>query len=155
MFEVLVYLFENYLESNNRPDQDTLAVELSAAGFDEDDINGAFRWYDTLEAMTDGLSDQQPATSPSALGTRLYASAELDKIDTESFSFLLFLEQAQVLNAAQRELILDRAMALPESEVHINEMRWIVLMALWTQGKAKDYLFVEDAIFGGHSATLH
>lgn len=157
MFEVLVYLFEHYFESNNRPDQDTLTVELSAAGFDEDAINGAFRWYNTLEAMTDDLSEQPHASpsAPSAHGTRLYAMAELEKIDTESLSFLLFLEQAQVLNTAQRELILDRAMALPEAEVHISEMRWIVLMALWTQGKAKDYLFVEDAIFGGKSATLH
>ena len=34
MFEVLVYMFENYFEADLRPDQNTLASELFAAGFD-------------------------------------------------------------------------------------------------------------------------
>ena len=67
----------------------------------------------------------------------------------------MFLEQAQVLNPFQRELVVDRAMALPQPEVSIEEVRWIVLMALWNQGKAKDYLFVEDAVFGEGHPTLH
>jgi Smg protein len=28
-------------------------------------------------------------------------------------------------------------------------------MALWNQGKANDYLFVEDAMFGDNHPTVH
>ena len=52
MFEVLVYMFENYIEADIRPDQRTLARELFAAGFDQEDINGAFDWFSALEEMT-------------------------------------------------------------------------------------------------------
>ena len=67
----------------------------------------------------------------------------------------MFLEQANVLTQAQRELVIDRIMALPQPEVSIEETRWIVLMALWNQGKTNDYLFVEDAIFNETRPVLH
>lgn len=152
MFEVLVYMFENYFEADIRPDQTTLEKELFAAGFDTDDINGAFDWFSSLEQMTEQAT---AADAGHGLGFRVYADVETKKINSESLSFLMFLEQAHILNPAQRELVIDRAMALPQPEVSIEETRWIVLMALWNQGKAKDYLFVEDAVFGDTSPTLH
>ena len=150
MFEVLVYMFENYFEADIRPDHHTLAKELFAAGFDQEDINGAFDWFDTLEAMTD-----QPAVAGHASGFRIYTEPETQKISHESLSFMMFLEQANVLTPHQRELVIDRAMALPQSEISLEEIRWIVLMALWNQNKASDYLFVEDAMFNESRPTLH
>lgn len=150
MFEVLVYMFENYFEADIRPDQSTLAKELFAAGFDQQDIDGAFDWFDQLEAMTD-----QPSVAGHATGFRVYTEPETKKISHESLSFMMFLEQAKVLNRSQRELVIDRAMALPQSEISLEEIRWIVLMALWNQDKASDYLFVEDAMFNESRPTLH
>lgn len=152
MFEVLVYMFENYFEVDIRPDQHTLSKELFAAGFDQEDINGAFDWFSALEEMTEKADT---AADGHGLGMRIYADAESEKISGESLSFIMFLEQANILNPAQRELVIDRAMALPQPEVSIEETRWIVLMALWNQGKANDYLFVEDAVFGETQPTLH
>jgi Smg protein len=151
MFEVLVYLFENYFEANIRPDLSTLARELSAAGFEEEDINGAFDWFSALEEK----SQQSPGSSGSAGSLRLYGEIESQKISSDSQSFLMFLEQAGVLTPAERELVIDRAMALPGSEVTLEETKWIALMALWKQGKARDYLFVEDALFSDARPTLH
>ena len=85
---------------------------------------------------------------------RIYNDIETKKISSESLGFLMFLEQAGVLNPAQRELVIDRAMALPEA-ISLEETKWIVLMALWNQGKAGDYLFVEDALFSDTRPTLH
>ncbi len=151
MFEVLVYMFENYFEANIRPDQNTLANELFAAGFDQEDINGAFDWFSKLEEM----SSHSAASAAHSLGMRIYGEAEIKKISPESLSFIMFLEQAKILDSAQRELVVDRAMALSQPEVSIDEIRWIVLMALWNQGKANDYLFVEDAMFGDNRPTVH
>ncbi len=145
-------MFENYFEADVRPDTQTLAQELFAAGFDSDDINVAFDWFTTLEKMTEQASFSNNTTSHSF---RIYSPLETQKISGESLSFIMFLEQAHVLNAIQRELVVDRAMALPQTDVGIEETRWIVLMALWKQGNTKDYLFVEDAMFGDSSPTLH
>ena len=152
MFEVLVYLFENYFEANIRPDQGTLARELSAAGFDQEDIESAFDWFSTLENMS-RESETQPTFEPS--GFRIYADEESNKISAEGRSFLMFMEQAGVLQASQRELVIDRALALPDNPVTLEKIKWIVLISLWNQDKAHDYLFIADAIFGDEQQTLH
>ena len=151
MFEVLVYMFENYFEADNRPDQITLAKELFAAGFEQEDIDGAFDWFSALETM----AQQSDSHIDVSLGLRVYTESEVQKISSESLSFIMFLEQAKVLDSAQRELVVDRAMGLSQPEVSIDETRWIVLMALWNQGKTNDYLFVEDAMFGDNRPTVH
>ena len=152
MFEVLVYLFENYFEADIHPDPITLAQELSAAGFEEDDISNAFDWFRTLEEMTQSIPDTEAEGHGSM---RIYAEAETKKIHGEGLSFLIFLEQAGVIDAAQRELAIDRAMALPDNEVTLEQFKWIMLMTLWNQDKANDYLFVEDAVFSDARPTLH
>lgn len=151
MFEVLVYLFENYFEANIHPDQHTLAKELSAAGFEDADIHGAFDWFNTLEAMS---QPNAPAPAPTAGTVRVFSNTESKKISNDSLGFLMFLEQAGVLDPVQRELVIDRAMALPGT-ISLEETKWIVLIALWQQGKVGDYLFVEDALFSDTRPTMH
>jgi len=157
MFEVLVYMFENYIDTHFRPDDNTLSNELFAAGFDEQDIDGAFNWFSQLERMAD-----LPAIfeKPKHVSTRIFTSSELKKISGESIGFVLFLVQADVLNAAQRELVLELAMNLPQPEITIEEMRWIVLMTTWGASKSgpdrtKEYLFIEDALLNKQKPTLH
>lgn len=157
MFEVLVYMFENYIDTHFRPDDNTLSNELFAAGFDEHDIDGAFNWFNQLELMTD-----EPAIfeKPNHVSTRIFTNSELKKISGESIGFVLFLVQANVLNAAQRELVLELAMNLPQPEITVEEMRWIVLMTTWGASKSgpdktKEYLFIEDALLNKQKPTLH
>ncbi len=157
MFEVLVYMFENYIDTHFRPDENTLSKELYAAGFDEQDINGAFNWFSQLELMA-----EQPEIfeKPNHVSTRIFTNDELKKITGESIGFILFLVQANILNSAQRELVIDLAMNLPQPEISIEEMRWIVLMTTWGASKSgpdktKEYLFIEDALLNKQKPTLH
>jgi Smg protein len=50
IFDVLIYLFENYMDSEIDiiPDTDLLQTELKAAGFNSGIILKAFEWLDTL-----------------------------------------------------------------------------------------------------------
>lgn len=163
MFEVLVYMFEHYIDSHYRPDDSTLSKELFAAGFDEHDINGAFDWFNQLEHTTQAMSGQADIfetthSVPSA--TRIFTADEIKKISGESIGFILFLVQANILNTAQRELVLDLAMNLPQLTISIEEMRWIVLMTTWSASQAgpdkiKDYLFIEDALLNKQKPILH
>lgn len=157
MFEVLVYMFENYIDTHFRPDEDTLSKELFEAGFDEQDINSAFDWFNQLELMT---QQADVFRNPNHLSTRIFTQRELEKITGESLSFLLFLVHANILNTVQRELILELAMNLAQPEINIEEMRWIVLMTTWGASKSgpdktKEYLFIEDALLNKQKPTLH
>lgn len=51
MFEVLVFMFENYFANQSMPDDVTMEQELSAAGFEQNDILGAFDWFQEMKSM--------------------------------------------------------------------------------------------------------
>ena len=98
--------------------------------------------------------------NPNHVSTRIFTEDELKKITGESIGFILFLVQANILNTAQRELVLDLAMNLPQPQISIEEMRWIVLMTTWGASKSgpdktKEYLFIEDALLNKEKPTLH
>jgi len=152
MFEVLVFMFENYFAHHAMPDADVMGQELSAAGFEQTDIDGAFDWYDEMKYR---LTQPDIKYSHQYSGMRVFSETELKKINTESIGFVMFLQQANVINDMERDLIVDRAMALKQQEITVEEMRWITMIALWNEGREKDYLFVEDAFFNPRGLTIH
>ena len=153
MFELLIYMFENYLSSQSKLDFNNMSLELEAAGFDNDEIKIAFDWFTQLKVMSDKVPLKLKNRTKPKL--RIYTANEIEKISPDALGFLIFLEQAQVLNDYEREIIIDRSMALNQNFISIDEIRWIVMMTLWNNGKENDYLFVEDALYKKEQFSLH
>jgi Smg protein len=128
VFDVLIYLFENYMDSevDRAPDPDVIRTELLEAGFPQPEINKAFEW---LESLT----EQQAIKAASSPAFRIFCSQELVKLDAECQGFLLFLEQCGILTPESRELAIDRAMAFSEDSISLENLKWIVLMVLFSQ----------------------
>ena len=158
ILDVLLYLFEHYLadDADLVRDRDALKSgplfdELCQAGFSPAEINKAFEWLDAL-------ATQRPAASPARIGgpTRVYADAELDRLDLECRGFLMFLEQHGVLDAGQRELVVDRAMALEQDEMDLDDLKWVVLMVLFNQpGSEAAYAWMETQMFADEPEPVH
>ncbi|WP_047535523.1 DUF494 family protein [Methylotenera sp. N17] len=156
MLEVLIFMFQNYFGTQPQIhtmdiEEDFLAQELTQAGFDHHDIVGAFDWYKQLRCLI-SQPYHQYLSNPSSF--RVYVEHELERIDTESFGFLSFLERAGVIKPNERDLVIDRALALKNQHISIEEIRWITMMVLWNDSRKKDYLFVEDAVFNPKGLTL-
>lgn len=152
MFEILVYLFENYYDFDARPAPDTLARKLSAAGFSEDEISEAFDWLSGLKSEIQAGDDLLQISSRSL---RLYTDEEFDKLGSEGVGFLTFLETAGVVVPAIRELIIDRALALSDDQVSLGRLKVIVLMALWSRDKELDTLIVEELLSESDDELAH
>lgn len=150
MFDILIYLFENYFEPEVHPDQSRLAKELSAAGFESTEINQAFDWFSDLQTLKQTSYPESLAESRSV---RCYSDTERTRIDEEGRGFITFLEASAILNPIQRECVIDRVLALGEREVSLEQIKWIVLMVLWSHGQ--DYLFMEDLLVGDAYPQLH
>ena len=159
ILDVLLYLFEHYVTEDAPPplgDRDSLTAsplfsELTQAGFSPAEIHKAFDWLDAL-------AEQRPhAMAPRAGGpTRVYFGPELDKLDTECRGFLLFLEQRGILGADQRELVLDRALALDQDELDLDDLKWVVLMVLFNQpGSEAAYAWMETQMFLDEPEPVH
>lgn len=143
MFDVLMYLFENYFHAEIYPEPDQLAKKLTAVGFEEEEISQALEW---LSGLQDLDSAHNFSSEPAAQGFRCYADDELAKLDTASRGFLTFLEGAGALDARVREMVIDCAMALPEPVVSLRKFKVIALMVMWSQHTLVDSLIVEELL---------
>jgi len=151
MFEILMYLFESYFDAGSYPEADKLSRKLSAAGFEGDEISEALTWLSALQA-------QNPGSYPSSLehtGQRHFAELELQLIGDEARQFLLFTEQQNLISSVEREMIIDRSVALKQESLALDKLKLIMLMVLWSRHQDLDPLLIEELLTPLHSAQLH
>jgi len=157
MFDILVYLFENYLhnEADVYVNHADLTKELSKAGFHDDDIFRALKWLDRLSALQENQT--KPYLSKvSNNAIRILTAEEYRKIDTEGQGFLMFLEQINVLDATTREMVIDRVMDLDSNSISLEDLKWVVLMVLFNvPGRENAYAQMEDLLFEQPEGPLH
>ncbi|MBK6435083.1 MAG: DUF494 domain-containing protein [Rhodanobacteraceae bacterium] len=148
VLSVLVYLFRNYFlgEPDTVHDRDSLQSELIDAGFDALHIGKAFDWLAELQDDSHGAANiarSQPV--------RIYAPEELDLLDADCRGFLMALEQRGVLDAEARERVIERALALEQSPVDLNDLKWVVLLVLYnTPNREAGYAWMESELLGAH-----
>jgi Smg protein len=151
VFDVLVFLYENYGALHACPDTDSLTRRLTAAGFDDDEISDALAWLSGLEQVT----QESIAVGPeSERAFRIYAALEIDRLGADAIGFLSFLEHAGQLTPTQREIAIERALATDESPIPIEMLKVIVLMVLWSQQADIDVLLLEELLDSGDDRQL-
>jgi Smg protein len=150
MFEVLVYVYENYWRGDACPELEHLERKLSAVGFEADEIQDALVWLNGLNLAAQGLRSggedqpvpQQPLQAPDSM--RVYSVAEQDHLGSQCLGFISFLESSGVLPASMRELVVDRAMATPSDPISLDDLKIIVLMVYWSFGEEPDALILDE-----------
>lgn len=153
ILDVLLYLFEHYFteDADLVRDRDSLQSGLLQAGFSPAEVSKAFDWLDALADQRPGVPVVR-ANGP----TRVYNGPELERLDVDCRGFLMFLEQHGVLDADQRELVLDRAMALDQDELDLDDLKWVVLMVLFNQpGSEAAYAWMETQMFDDEPEPVH
>jgi len=148
MFDVLVYLYETYYRPDAWPDSEVLVKKLSAVGFEEEEISKALGWLTDLAESTNACSSRHLQSAPSDQGFRIYAGRELEVLGSAAIGFIHFLESAHVINPAQREILIERALAASDSQISLDKLKVIVLMVLWSQGKEPDGLIFDELFLG-------
>ncbi|WP_028309833.1 DUF494 family protein [Derxia gummosa] len=152
MFDVLIYLFENYFNPSACPDADVLAKKLTAVGFEREEIDEALDW---LNGLSKASSAPVPMALAASAGHRVYTAWEIDQLGVEAIGFVSFLESAGVIDPAQRELIIERSVAVGESPIGAEQFKVIVLMVLWSQEAEVDALILEELLDDGSPRELH
>jgi Smg protein len=156
VIDVLMYIFASYADHEDSlpEDRDGINADLKAAGFDTLEIDKAFEWLDGL-----ALVDDIPPVDQSSVSIRVFSAEEQLRLDLKSQGFLIFLEQSGVLTPNLRELVVNRIMALDEnSEVDIEELKWIVMMVLFNSAEEHDentLMHYEDIVFADQPAIFH
>ncbi|MDB5885763.1 MAG: hypothetical protein JWR74_1934 [Polaromonas sp.] len=163
MFEVLVYVYENYWQGAACPEIDRLGRKLMAAGFEPEEIQEALVWLDGLNiAAKETQTHLAKASGPvpvdaagpgnpfvcmqaqASTSLRIYSVAEQEHLGAQSLGFVCFLETSGVLPPHMREIVLDRAMAAPGDPVSLDDLKIIVLMVYWSFGEEPDALVLDE-----------
>jgi Smg protein len=150
MYDVLVYLYENYWRPDACPDHAQLTRKLTAVGFENDEIEDALHWLDGLANSADGYAGRQ---GPGSL--RVYSVAEQDHLGDASIGFISFLESAGVLPPPMREMVIDRAMAVDGSPVSLDDLKVVVLMVFWSLGEEPDALILDELFVDDEDRVVH
>ncbi|MEC7875728.1 MAG: DUF494 domain-containing protein [Pseudomonadota bacterium] len=154
VLDVLIYLFDHYIEQEFEiiPNQRDLKSQLNQAGFADIQIDKAIDWLEGLAVKKDEL-DVGVVCSKS---TRVFSGIENEKLDVECKGFLIFLEQSGVLDYEDRELVIDRVMALETEAIELQQLKWVVLMVLFNRpGKEAAFAWMEDIILDEVSTVVH
>ena len=150
MFDVLVYLYENYWRPDACPAHDQLTRKLSSVGFEPEEIQEALVWLDELTSSADAHVGQQAAHS-----LRVYTAQEQEHLGEESIGFISFLESAGLLPPPMREMVIDRANAIGNTPIELEDLKIIVLMVFWSLGQEPDALILDELFVDAADRLIH
>ena len=154
VLDVLMYLFETYVDTDEEPEagQNELRAELAGAGFGDAEIERALDWLDGLTDHHDALT----YNAQTAHGTRIYNDVEQNRLDSACRGYITYLEQIAILSPSQREILVDRLLALEATDIDVEQIKWVVLMVLFSQpGQELAYARMEDLVFEENTGSVH
>ncbi len=147
VLDILMYLFETYLddEDANIPSEKSIRKELNKIGFQDTKVTQAFDWLDDLAVLKDTYAEINSLDNSSF---RLYSPLEIDKFDKQARGILLDLVELTVISPSQREIIIDKALALDIPHIDAEQMKWVVLMVLFNlPDSAGSFTWLQDLLY--------
>ncbi len=172
MFEVLVFVYENYWRGDACPEPHQLQRKLSAVGFEADEIHEAMDWLSGLNLAAQNSRSSAPEAPPrteqqdepddeplillqSPTSLRVYSVAEQDRLGASCLGFIIFLESSGVLPASMREIVIDRAMAVSGEQMLLDDLKIIILMVYWSFGEEPDALVLDELCDDSEDRLAH
>ena len=164
VLDILIYVFDRYMldEAPDVPEREELARDLESAGFGEANVERALDWLadlagerhrPELAAVSRTLSNSD---APPPASVRAYLPQELARLTADCRGLLLSLEQAGILSAQQREIVIDRLLALDAEDFDLEQVKWVVLMVLSSQpGQELACARMEELVFDIPGSAAH
>jgi Smg protein len=153
VLDILIYVFDHYMleDQPDVPERDELAQDLTRAGFASDNVERALDWLADLAGDRD-----RPSIDVSERSLRVFSESESMRLDAAARGCLLTLERSGILSPLQREIVVERLLALEVEELGIDQVKWVALMVLSSQpGQEMACARMEDIVFEDLSRSLH
>jgi Smg protein len=146
VLDILIYVFDRYMlaDAPEVPEREELAQDLEQAGFAGESVERALDWLADLAGERD--RPNLDAAGPRAM--RVYTDEERNHLPADCRGYLLALERSGILSPQQREIVIERLLALDASELDVDQLKWVVLMVLSSQpGEELACARMEDLVF--------
>lgn len=136
VLSILMYLFHNHMGRENDLNLNDMQLidELKSAGFHAHNIGKAFRWLHHLVEFS------EDDVRPSAHSFRVFSEEECLLMNQECRSFILSLEQQNILTPLTREIVIHQTLELINEGVDLNLLKWVTLMVLFNMPNCENAL---------------
>lgn len=128
VLDVLLYLFDNFVLFEVSEEPEIARQDLNEIGFHPEEIEHAIGWL-RMTQMESNLPIQESGNH----SIRIYTNWEKAILDVACRNYIAWLERVGVLSAPNRELLIDRVLALVDDHfdaVEIEHIKWITMMIL-------------------------
>jgi Smg protein len=163
VLDILIYVFDRYMfdEAPEVPERDALARDLENIGFGEANVERALDWLADLAGERHRAAVFAGSVTADGPGNaarrkqsplRIYSTREMARLSAECRGQLLALEQAEILSPVQREIVIERLLALDVEDLTLEQLRWVALMVLSSQpGQEQACARMETLVFDSES----
>ncbi|WP_094751343.1 DUF494 domain-containing protein [Psychromonas sp. CD1] len=157
MFEVIIYLFESYmqLDQSIEVDAEEITEELLSEGFSDEEISTALAWLDTLATLHENKAQhhEQEAQENSH---RIYSAMEKMYINCNAQGYIAYLEQAKILNTRTMEIVIESIISLEMLDLSLQNLKWLILMVLFNDPDSSDaFLQFESMLLDFQDGLIH
>lgn len=134
VLKVLIYVYDHYMLADpaDVPERQHMLRDLQKRGFSVSEVVEAMEWLSALVSDNRAVAAQADAQADGA-AMRVFTDSELARLSADSRAFIMELDRQRVLSAQQRELVIERALALDVEEVEVEQLKWVVLLVLSSQ----------------------
>jgi Smg protein len=153
VFDILIYVFDHYMfeELPANAERESIARDLESAGFGGANVERALDWLADL-----AQERERPYVTDVARGFRIFSAEEQEHLNAECRGLLISLEHNGILSPHQREIVIDRLMALGAPDLDVEKVKWVALMVLSSQpGQEAAYARMEDLVFDLPDGVAH
>lgn len=154
VLKVLIYVYDHYMlgDPAGVPERRHMLEDLQKRGFSVSEVVAAMEWLSAL--VGDQRASSGSADGPA--GMRVFADGELSRLSPDCRAFLMLLDRQHVLTPQQRELVIERALALDVEEVDVEQLKWVVLLVLSSQpGQELAFARFESVMSGAGDPVRH
>ena len=158
VLDILIYVFDRYMLSDDPdvPEREELAQDLERAGFEQANVERALDWLADLagERERGAAADGAEGGAPQSASIRIFTDGEHARLSSDCRGYLLSLERTGILSATQREIVIDRLLALETEDLSVDQLKWVALMVLSSQpGAELACSRMEDLVWGSSEFT--
>lgn len=146
MIDILLYIFDEKLADDAMlvSNRVGLQQQLVAQGFSPHAIHQALIW---LKELQEWFKNDKTKSAPHASSIRIWSSFELKKFSRQALEMITHLEQQEVIDQWQREVIIDRAMAIEMLNIDVEQIKWITLIVLYyARTESKPISWIEHVL---------
>jgi Smg protein len=156
VLKVLIYVYDHYMLADpaDVPARRHMLADLRKRGFSVTEVVHAMEWLSAL--VGDQRASPAAADMAGRRGLRVFADGELSRLSADCRAFLMLLDRQDVLTTQQRELVIERALALDVDEVDVEELKWVVLLVLSAQpGQEMAFARFESVMSAAGASVRH